>query len=52
MKIGFMGAGTELKRHANITTTMNVYTHALTSAKRRAQSKRSMYCSIGHRNRW
>jgi integrase len=29
----------ELMRHANITTTMNIYTHALTSAKRRAQSK-------------
>ncbi len=29
----------ELMRHANITTTMNIYTHALTAAKRRAQSK-------------
>jgi integrase len=29
----------ELMRHANITTTMNIYTHALTPAKRRAQSK-------------
>lgn len=29
----------ELMRHANITTTMNIYTRALTDAKRRAQSK-------------
>jgi integrase len=29
----------ELMRHANITTTMNIYTRALTSAKRKAQSK-------------
>ncbi|HEY0162590.1 MAG TPA: tyrosine-type recombinase/integrase, partial [Edaphobacter sp.] len=29
----------ELMRHANITTTMNIYTHALTPSKRRAQSK-------------
>lgn len=29
----------ELMRHANITTTMNIYTRALTSAKRQAQSK-------------
>ena len=29
----------ELMRHANITTTMNIYTHALTPAKRRAQTK-------------
>lgn len=29
----------ELMRHANITTTMNIYTRALTPAKRRAQSK-------------
>jgi integrase len=26
-------------RHANITTTMNIYTRALTPAKRKAQSK-------------
>lgn len=29
----------ELMRHANITTTMNIYTRALTPAKRQAQSK-------------
>ena len=29
----------ELMRHANITTTMNIYTRALTPAKRKAQSK-------------
>jgi len=29
----------ELMRHANITTTMNIYTRALTPSKRRAQSK-------------
>ncbi|MFT4111866.1 tyrosine-type recombinase/integrase [Silvibacterium sp.] len=29
----------ELMRHTNITTTMNIYTHALTSTKRRVQSK-------------
>jgi site-specific recombinase XerD len=29
----------ELMRHANIITTMNIYTHALTSAQRRAQGK-------------
>jgi integrase len=29
----------ELMRHANITTTMNIYTHALTPAKRLAQRK-------------
>jgi len=26
-------------RHANVTTTMNIYTRALTPAKRQAQSK-------------
>ena len=29
----------ELMRHANITTTMNIYTRALTPAKGKAQSK-------------
>ena len=29
----------ELMRHANISTTMNIYTKALTSAKREAQSR-------------
>ena len=29
----------ELMRHANITTTMNLYTKALTPAKREAQSR-------------
>ncbi len=29
----------ELMRHANITTTMNIYTRALTPAKRKAQRK-------------
>lgn len=29
----------ELMRHANITTTMNIYTRALTPAKRQAQSR-------------
>lgn len=29
----------ELMRHANITTTMNIYTKALTPAKREAQSR-------------
>jgi integrase len=29
----------ELMRHANIATTMNIYTKALTSAKREAQSR-------------
>jgi len=29
----------ELMRHANIVTTMNIYTRALTPAKRQAQSR-------------
>ena len=29
----------ELMRHANVSTTMNIYTKALTSAKREAQSR-------------
>ena len=29
----------ELMRYANITTTMNIYTRALTQGKRQAQSK-------------
>ena len=32
-------------RHANITTTMNIYTRALTPAKRQASSKAGMCCS-------
>jgi integrase len=42
----------ELMRHANITTTMNIYTRALTPAKWQAQPRRWMCCSIAHRNRW
>ncbi len=33
----------ELMRHANISTTMNIYTKALTPAKREAQSRWSMF---------
>ena len=34
-----LGEQQKLMRHANISTTMNIYTKALTSAKREAQSR-------------
>ncbi len=37
--IEFIGPGLDAMRHANISITMNTYTHAVSGKKRQAQSK-------------